>query len=77
MTDKPKTKFDLKVALFFIPAAYLSYLFHEFGHWIIGVIQGHQMSFSLVGVWPDSGQNISETDINDLLKKTLNKMVYF
>lgn len=29
-------KILLRLYLLFIPIAYFSYLFHEFGHWIIG-----------------------------------------
>jgi hypothetical protein len=49
---------DLKFILLFILAAYTTYLFHEFGHWIIGVILGNDMVYSLNYVWPKSGHYI-------------------
>lgn len=48
-----KTK--LKLFLLFIPVAYATYLFHEFGHWIVGEILGNDMVFSLNYVWPKNG----------------------
>jgi hypothetical protein len=49
---------DVRFFLFFIPAAYFSYLFHEFGHWIVGEILGNRMVFSLNFVWPREGHYI-------------------
>ncbi len=40
----------VKLFLLFIPVSYGSYLFHEFGHWIIGEILGNNMAFSLNNV---------------------------
>jgi len=51
---------DLKLFLLFIPVAFISYLFHEFGHWIIGEILGNKMAYSLNGAWPISGQYIEK-----------------
>ena len=45
-------KVIVKLLLLFIPAAYITYLFHEFGHWIVGEIFGNDMVYSLNGVWP-------------------------
>ncbi len=39
----------------FIPVAFASYLFHEFGHWIIGESLGNKMAYSLNNVWPLNG----------------------
>lgn len=47
-----------KLYLLFIPVAYASYLFHEFGHWITGEILGNDMTYSLNYVWPASGHYI-------------------
>jgi len=47
-----------KVFLLFIPAAYFTYLFHEYGHWIVGEILGNDMVYSLNGVWPRDGHFI-------------------
>jgi len=40
-------KINLKLILIFIPVAYASYLFHEFGHWIVGELLGNDMTYSL------------------------------
>jgi hypothetical protein len=37
--------FDLNLILLFIPVAYISYLFHEFGHWSMGEILGNDMAY--------------------------------
>jgi hypothetical protein len=50
--------FDLKLILLFIPVAFMSYLFHEFGHWIIGEILGNDMAYTLNWVWPKSGHYV-------------------
>ena len=44
--------------LLFIPVAYVSYLFHEFGHWIVGEALGNNMVYTLNNVWPQSGRYI-------------------
>lgn len=51
-------KLLFKIYLLFIPVAYISYLFHEFGHWIVGEVLGNNMVFSLNYVWPKSGHYI-------------------
>lgn len=50
--------FDLKLILLFVPVGFISYLFHEFGHWIIGEILGNDMAYSLNWVWPKSGHYV-------------------
>ena len=59
-----ENKVGFKLILLFIPVAYVSFLFHEFGHWIVGEILGNNMVYSLNYVWPKSGQYINIT--NDL-----------
>lgn len=54
-------KLLFKLFLLFIPVAYASYLFHEFGHWIIGELLGNNMAYSLNGAWPKSGLYIDES----------------
>jgi hypothetical protein len=34
--DLTESKINWKVALLMIPVAFLTYLFHEFGHWSVG-----------------------------------------
>ena len=40
---------------------YLSYLFHEFGHWIVGEILANDMMYSLDYVWPKEGQYLDKS----------------
>ena len=54
-------KILLRLYLLFIPIAYISYLFHEFGHWIVGEILGNDMIYSLNYVWPSSGHYLNES----------------
>ena len=61
MTINAENKLSLKFMLLFIPVAYISYLFHEFGHWIIGEVLGNNMVYSLNYVWPQSGYFIDES----------------
>ena len=49
----------LQIALISIPVAFISYLFHEFGHWSIGEILGNKMTYRLNGAWPINGQYIN------------------
>ena len=55
MLTHPQKPIDLRFFLLFIPVAYGSYLFHEFGHWIVGEILGNDMVYSLNYVWPKVG----------------------
>jgi len=58
MTTNPLRPIDVKFFLLFVPAAFVSYLFHEFGHWLIGEILGNRMVFGLNYVWPTDGHYI-------------------
>ncbi len=58
MTTDLTKPIDLKFFLLFIPVAYASYLFHEFGHWTLGEILGNRMVFSLNFVSPRDGHYI-------------------
>src|SRR4030042_2503960 len=58
MTINAENKLSLKFMSLFIPVAYTSYLFHEFGHWIIGEALGNNLVYSLNNVWPQSGHFI-------------------
>ncbi len=51
----------VRLYLLFIPIAYFSYLFHEFGHWIVGEILGNDMVYSLNYVWPRDGHYLNES----------------
>ncbi len=54
-------KILVRLYLLFIPIAYISYLFHEFGHWIVGEILGNDMIYSLNYVWPSSRHYLNES----------------
>jgi len=49
-----------KVLLYFIPVAFGTYLFHEFGHWTFGEILGNDMTLSLNNASPKSGYFIND-----------------
>ena len=59
--DLKESKVNLKVALLFIPVAFLTYLFHEFGHWITGEMLGNDMVLSLNNATARSGYYIDQT----------------
>ena len=59
--DLTESKINWKVALLFIPVAFLTYLFHEFGHWIVGEILGIDMVLSLNNATARSGYYIEKT----------------
>jgi hypothetical protein len=54
-------KVNWKLLLLFIPVAYVSYLFHELGHWSVGEALGNSMTYSLNNVSPQSGQYMNPT----------------
>ncbi|NJD21381.1 MAG: hypothetical protein FIA82_01750 [Melioribacter sp.] len=54
-------KFLVRLYLLFIPIAFISYLFHEFGHWSVGEILGNDMIYSLNYVWPRNGHYLNES----------------
>ena len=51
----------MRLMLMLLLAAYVSYLFHEFGHWLVGTLLGNEMSMSLNGAWPTSGVYLRES----------------
>ncbi len=59
--DIKESKINWKVALLFIPVAFLAYLFHEFGHWIVGELLGNDMVLSLNNANARSGYFIDKT----------------
>lgn len=54
-------KILVRLYLLFIPTAYFSYLFHEFGHWVVGEFLGNDMIYSLNYVWPKGGHYLNES----------------
>jgi len=46
MEINTESKLSFKFMILFIPVAYASYLFHEFGHWVIGEVLGNNMVYT-------------------------------
>ena len=61
MLPDSRNPIDVKFFLLFIPVAYFSYLFHEFGHWSIGEILGNRMVYSMNYVWPKDGHYLQQS----------------
>jgi hypothetical protein len=62
MTTDPDKQIDSRFFLLLIPAAYISYLFHELGHWSVGELLGNEMAYSLNYAWPKSGGYFRASD---------------
>ena len=61
-SDLKESRINWKIALLMIPVAFLTYLFHESGHWLVGELLGNKMIFSLNNAAPFSGNYIHKTD---------------
>ncbi len=61
--DLTESRIDWRVALLFIPVAFLTYLFHEFGHWIVGEMLGNDMVLSLNTANARSGYYIDNAHV--------------
>jgi hypothetical protein len=59
--DLKESKIDWKVIISFIPIAFATFLFHEFGHWIFGELSGNDMIISLNNSTTKSGYFINDT----------------
>jgi hypothetical protein len=57
--DLKESQITWKVILFTIPIAFLTYYFHEFGHWLFGELLGNDMTISLNNSAPRSGSFIN------------------
>lgn len=53
--DLKESQIDCKVIIAFIPIAFITYLFHEFGHWTFGELFGNDMAISLNNSSPRNG----------------------
>ena len=49
--------------MLFIPIVFLTYLYHEFGHWIVGEMLGNDMMMSLNHAGPRSEYFIDESHV--------------
>ena len=61
INDLKESQINWIVIISFIPIAFITYLFHEFGHWIFGEILGNEMTISLNNSAPKSGYFIKES----------------
>lgn len=59
--DLEESRISWKVAFAFIPIAFFTYIFHEFGHWIVGEIFGNEMTLGLNNCVPISGHFINDS----------------
>lgn len=59
--DIAESRINGLVALLFIPVAFLTYLFHESGHWIVGEMLGNDMVLSLNSANAHSGSYLDKT----------------
>jgi len=53
--DLKESQISWRIALLFLPAAFISFFFHEFGHWTFGEICGNNMTLSLNSSAPEGG----------------------
>lgn len=60
--DLKESRINWKVILLFIPVAFFTYIFHEFGHWVFGELSGNDMVLSLNNSAPRSGYFIDDSD---------------
>lgn len=60
--DLKECQIDWKVIIAFIPVAFITYLFHEFGHWTLGELLGSDMTLSLNNSTPQNGHFIDDSD---------------
>jgi len=59
--DLKESKIDWKVIIAFIPIAFITYFFHEFGHWTFGELLGNDMTLSLNNSTPRNGHFINDS----------------
>jgi hypothetical protein len=59
--DLKESQINWIVIISFIPIAFVTYLFHEFGHWISGELLGNDMTLSLNNSAPISGYFINDS----------------
>ncbi len=58
-----ESKITWGVALLFIPVAFFTYVFHEFGHWLVGEVLGNDMVLSLNNANARSGSYIDSSHV--------------
>lgn len=55
LNDLKESQINWKVAVLIIPIAFITYIFHELGHWTFGELFGNDMAISLNNSAPKSG----------------------
>jgi hypothetical protein len=60
--DLKESQIDWIVIIAFFPIAFITYLFHEFGHWTFGELFGNDMTISLNNSTPRNGHFIDDSD---------------
>jgi hypothetical protein len=53
--DLKESQINWKVIISFVPIAFITYIFHESGHWLFGELLGDDMTISLNNSAPESG----------------------
>lgn len=59
--DLKESQIDRIVIIAFIPIAFITYIFHEFGHWTFGELLGNDMTISLNNAAPKTGYFINDS----------------
>ena len=59
--DLKESKINWKVVFSFIPIAFFTYFFHEFGHWTLGELLGNDMTLNLNNSAPRNGHFINDS----------------
>ena len=59
--DLKESQINWTVVISFIPIAFITYIFHEFGHWLFGELLGNDMTLSLNNSAPKSGYFINDS----------------
>lgn len=59
--DLKESRINRKIIMVFLPMAFITYVFHEFGHWIFGELLGNDMVLSLNNSTPRSGYFIADS----------------
>jgi hypothetical protein len=60
--DLKESQINWIVIISFIPIAFITYLFHESGHWIFGELMGNDMTLNLNNSTPRIGHFIDDSD---------------
>ncbi len=61
-SDMRESRIGWQLVLLMVPVAFLTYLFHEFGHWTVGELLGNDMVLGLNQANARSGVYIGKTD---------------